>query len=75
MQAMKQKIERIDLELLPEEARRKLVDFYEFLLNKYSINRKECESEHKKLSKFAGILKKVTIEPLEYQKELRSEWD
>ena len=40
-----------------------------------SVNKKECEGKHKKLSTFAGILKKVTTEPLEYQKELRSEWD
>jgi len=70
-----QTVEKIDLELLPEEARKKLLDFYEFLLNKYSINKKGCKSKRKRLSTFAGILKKVTIEPLEYQKELRSEWD
>ena len=44
MQTIKQKIEKMDLDLLHEEARRELLDFYEFLLNKYSINKEKCGS-------------------------------
>ena len=37
----------IDLEKLPEEARKELLDFYEFLLQKY---KKEKNKNEKKLS-------------------------
>ncbi len=33
-------IKEIDLEKLPEEARKELLDFYEFLLEKYGKKRK-----------------------------------
>ena len=45
MQAMKQKIEKIDLELLPEEAKRELLDFYEFLVEKYVKSKKSLKKE------------------------------
>nr|WP_163329296.1 DUF2281 domain-containing protein [Desulfurobacterium thermolithotrophum] len=37
---MEQTLEKIDLELLPEEARKELIDFYEFLLNKYGVKKR-----------------------------------
>ena len=37
--------EKIDLSLLPEEARRELIDFYEFLLEKYVKGKKNMEKE------------------------------
>ena len=36
-----QLMEKIDLTLLPEDARRELIDFYEFLLEKYGTRKKK----------------------------------
>ena len=36
-----QLMEKIDLMLLPEEARRELIDFYEFLIEKYGTKKKK----------------------------------
>ena len=36
MQAVKQK--QLDLEILPVEARKELLDFYEYLMNKYGYS-------------------------------------
>ena len=40
-----QLMERIDLSLLPEEARRELIDFYEFLLEKYGTKKRKGNIE------------------------------
>ena len=37
---------KIDLLILPEEARRELLDFYEFLLKKYVIRKKDVKKEN-----------------------------
>ena len=39
--------EKIDLTLLPKEAQKELIDFYEFLLQKYRLK----ERKHKTLSR------------------------
>ncbi|WP_456371154.1 DUF2281 domain-containing protein [Thermodesulfatator atlanticus] len=69
-----EKLKRIDLELLPEEARKELLDFYEFLVEKYGIVKKERRSKAEIISKFAGILK-LSVDPLEYQRSVREEWN
>ncbi len=69
-----QTVEKIDLELLPEEARKELIDFYESLVEKYGIIKQEKQSKIEALSRFAGILK-LPIDPLKYQKTMRDEWD
>jgi predicted ATP-grasp superfamily ATP-dependent carboligase len=38
-----QVVKEIDLLILPEEARRELLDFYEFLLKKYVIRKKDVK--------------------------------
>ena len=38
-------IKEIDFSILPEEARRELIDFYEFLLEKYVRRRKNARKE------------------------------
>jgi len=48
--------ERIDLTLLPEDARRELIDFYEFLLMKYKVGKEK----HKALPK--GFYSPVKVE-------------
>ena len=38
-------IKQIDLGILPKEARRELMDFYEFILKKYGINKEGKDIE------------------------------
>ena len=38
-------VDKIDLTLLPEDARRELIDFYEFLLEKYGVRNKRNKLE------------------------------
>jgi len=40
-----QLMEKIDLTLLPGEARRELIDFYEFLLEKYGSRKEKNDME------------------------------
>ena len=54
--------EDIDLSLLPEEGK------------KYEITKKEESLKLKEISKFAGSLENLSIDPLEFQKSLREEW-
>jgi len=68
-------IEKIDLFLLPEEGRKELINFYEFLLKKYGITKKETPLKENEISKFAGMLENLPIDPLQFQKSLREEWD
>ena len=44
-------LKEIDLERLPEEARKELLDFYEFLLEKYSKKKKNKLNIEKLLPK------------------------
>jgi len=37
--------EELDLEILPNEAKKELMDFYEFLLKKYSLKREDEDIE------------------------------
>jgi hypothetical protein len=66
--------EGIDLSLLPEEGKKELINFYKFLLKKYEITKKEESLKLKEISKFAGSLENLSIDPLEFQKSLREEW-
>jgi len=61
----------IKIDILPEEGRKELMDFYEFLLKKYNIS---VSKKKRNLSKFAGILKELPIKPEEYQRKIREEW-
>ncbi|WP_457640385.1 DUF2281 domain-containing protein [Persephonella sp.] len=63
--------EDLKIDVLPEESRKELMDFYEFLLNKYGIS---VSKKKKNLSKFAGVLKELPIKPEEYQRKIRKEW-
>jgi len=47
MQSTNQK--QLDLECLPEEARRQLLDFYEYLLNKYTQQMKTTNDIEKEI--------------------------
>jgi len=40
-----QLMEKIDLTLLPENARKELIDFYEFLMEKYVRNQENMKKE------------------------------
>jgi len=60
--------EKIDVNLLPENAKKELLDFYEYLLDKYVKKKKN-------ISEYAGILEKLPIEPMEYQNSIRDEWE
>ena len=62
----------LKIDVLPDEGKKELMDFYEFLLKKYGIS---TPKKKKNLSEFAGILEKLPIEPEEYQKTIREEWD
>ncbi|WP_457625251.1 DUF2281 domain-containing protein [Persephonella sp.] len=62
----------LKIDILPEEGRKELMDFYEFLLKKYGIS---VSKKKKNLSKFTGVLKKLSIKPEEYQRKTREEWD
>jgi len=47
----------IDLEVLPEEARKELIDFYEYLISKYKRRAKRAEKRLKEiLSNPIGVL-------------------
>ena len=59
----------INLESLSQEAREDLLNYYKNLLQKSK------KKEKSNLSKYAGILNKLPIEPLEYQKKIRDEWN
>ena len=54
MQAVNQKY--LDLEILPERARKELLDFYEYLLAKYKKDKGEKEKLKRILSNPVGIL-------------------
>ena len=43
MQAVNRK--QLDLEILPDEARKQIIDFYEFLLRKYSYKQRKDKSK------------------------------
>ena len=64
--------EELKIDILPEEGKKELMDFYEFLLKKYGIS---ISKKKKNLSEFAGILEKLPIKPEEYQNVIRKEWD
>ena len=40
-------MEKIDIEILPKEAKKELIDFYEFLLKKYGF-KKRCRANLEK---------------------------
>jgi len=54
MQALNQKY--LDLETLPEGARKELLDFYEYLLTKYKKDKGKKERLKRVLSNPAGVL-------------------
>jgi len=57
MQKIKQK--QIDLEILPQEARKTLLDFYEYLVSRYRKNADKLDKENrlkKILSNPVGVL-------------------
>lgn len=56
MQARKEK--QLDLERLPEGARRELFDFYGYLLNKYGRGKKEKVAMEKRKTHFFESVKK-----------------
>ena len=58
------------LEKLPPELQKEVLDFIQFLLEKKMKRKKSSD-----ISKFAGILKKLPIDPLQFQREIRSEWN
>ena len=58
------------LEKLPPELQKEVLDFIQFLIEKKMKRNKSSD-----ISKFAGILKKLPIDPLKFQKEIRSEWN
>jgi len=64
--------ENLKIEILPEEGKKELMEFYEFLLKKYGIS---IPKRKKNLTEFAGILEKLPVKPEEYQKIIREEWD
>ena len=64
--------EDLKIDILLEEGKKELMDFYEFLLKKYGIS---VSKRKKNLSEFAGTLEKLPIKPEEYQKITRGEWD
>ena len=65
MQTTKQKI---DLEVLPEEARKEMMDFYEYLLNKYAKAKKEKTTmEKRKLQFFESVKEHSFVLPENYR--------
>ena len=58
----------LKIDVLPEEGKKELIDFYEFLLRKYGIS---VSKRKKNLSEFAGTLEKLPIKPEEYQIKIR----
>ena len=64
--------EDLKIDVLPEEGKKELMDFYEFLLKKYRIS---VSKRKENLSEFAGILEKLPIKPEEYQKIIRKGLD
>jgi len=63
----------LNIDSLPENAKKELLDFYEFLIKKYG--KSNNKQNRKPLSKFAGILDNLPIDPLEYQNRIRKEWE
>jgi len=63
------------MEKLPPELEEEVIDFIEFLINKRKLKKITRNYDVKEVSKFAGILKELSVEPLEYQENLRKEWE
>ena len=62
---------KIDLSLLPEEARRELIDFYEFLLQKYRIK----ERKHKTLPRgFYSPVRVASYSRIASREEIYENW-
>lgn len=65
MQTTKQKI---DLEVLPEEARKEIIDFYCYLLNKHGrVKKRKVTIEKRKLQFFESVRKHSFILPENYR--------
>ena len=61
-------IKEINLKILPEEARKELLDFYEYLLNKCGGAKKEKPTmEKRKLQFFKSIKKHSFVLPENYE--------
>ena len=58
------------LEKLPPELQKEAIDFIQFLIEKKVNNKKSYD-----ISKFAGILEELPIDPIKFQKEIRGEWE
>ncbi len=58
------------LEKLPPELQKEVLDFIQFLLEKKMKRKKSSD-----ISKFAGILEKLPIDSLQFQREIRSKWN
>jgi hypothetical protein len=66
MQVRNQK--QLDLEILPKEAKKELLDFYEYLLNKYGRAKKEkVTMEKRKLQFFESVKKHSFVLPENYR--------
>jgi|GEM_PF-1367038 len=67
----------LDIDILPKEVRGQLIDYYTFLVNKYG-NVKSKTPITPTFSKAdiddLGEIS-LTIEPLEFQKKMRDEWE
>jgi len=63
MQSTREKIERIDLDVLPEEARKELKNFYNYLLVKYGREGKEL----RKRLFFESVRRHSFVLPEEYK--------
>ena len=66
------------IEKLSPDLQEQVIDFINFLIEK-RLKQKKMDMEYdfkiKEISKFAGALDKLWIEPLTYQKNLRKEWE
>lgn len=62
-------MESLDLSVLDNESKKQIIDFYDLLLNKQNNIIKND------LNKFSGCLKNLEKDPLEFQKEMRNEWE
>ena len=59
--------QKIDLEILPEEARKELLDFYEYLLNKCGrAEKEEVAMEKRKLQFFKSVKRHSFVLPENY---------
>lgn len=72
LRGYKMKTKEINIDILPEEAKKELLNYYDYLIKKYGIFKRQKKEN---IAKFAGILKNLKENPLEYQKKIRSEWD